>query len=37
MRGHTYKIKRYFAYRRRLTEDQDHPPIPLSTNIPIQG
>ena len=23
MRAHTYKIKRYFAYRRRLHEDQD--------------
>lgn len=23
MRTHTYKIKRYFAYRRQLTETQD--------------
>jgi hypothetical protein len=35
MRGHTYKIKRYFAYRRRLSEDQDLN-ISLSTDIPIQ-
>jgi hypothetical protein len=35
MRGHTYKIKRYFAYRRRLSEDQDLN-ISLSTDISIQ-
>jgi len=35
MRGHTYKIKRYFAYRRRLSEDQELN-ISLSTDISIQ-
>ncbi len=31
MRGHTYKIKRYFAYRRRLSNDQE------LTNLSVQG
>ena len=36
MRAHTYKIKRYFAYRRRLHEDQD-PNLSITTNISVQG
>lgn len=31
MRAHTYKIKRYFAYRRRLADD------PNLANFPVQS
>lgn len=31
MRAHTYKIKRYFAYRRRLSQD------PNLAHLPIQN
>ncbi|CAF0801845.1 unnamed protein product [Rotaria sp. Silwood1] len=40
MRAHTYKIKRYFAYRRRLYENQDFNKdfnVSTTTNISIQG
>ncbi|CAF2312703.1 unnamed protein product [Rotaria sp. Silwood2] len=40
MRAHTYKIKRYFAYRRRLHEDQDLSKdlnVSITTNISVQG
>ena len=40
MRAHTYKIKRYFAYRRRLYENQDFNKdlnAAIPTNIFVQG